>query len=109
MLSVPLYSEDVYEITESELTELELILTEQRTTIDEQAETLTTLYETIDRQANSLTTLQATIETQGRTMSELQTSFDAYEIEARRRTFKVGIVSFAVGGIVGIIGGLIVW
>jgi uncharacterized coiled-coil protein SlyX len=107
LLSLPLFSEDVYEITETELTELERILSEQETTISEQAETLTQLQTTIGKQRDTLTTLSTTIETQQRTIGELQISYDVSETEARRAKIRVGIVSFSIGGALGIIGGLL--
>jgi septal ring factor EnvC (AmiA/AmiB activator) len=111
LLSSPLYSEDVYEITESELTELEQILTEQEATIAEQATSLTELQQTIARQATSLETLSATIATQrdtltmlsgtidgqATTIDALRTSYAASVNAGRRAVFRVGAISFVVG------------
>jgi len=114
LLCLPLsvsFSEDAYEITESELTELERILTEQEATIAEQATSLTELQQTIARQATSLETLSATIATQrdtltmlsgtidrhATTIDALRTSYAASVNAGRRAVFRVGAVSFAVG------------
>lgn len=111
LLSWPLYSEDVYEITGSELTELESILTAQETTIAEQATSLTGLQRTIARQATSLETLSETIATQRDTLTRLsntidgqamtidalRTSYDASVSAGRKAIFRVGAISFVVG------------
>lgn len=93
----PLPAEDVYEITETELTELERILSDQRGTIEEQRKTLNELSLTIDRQQNTLTTLSETTETQRTTISRLEQSFREYEIEARVKQWTIGGVSVGVG------------
>lgn len=65
-----LWAEETYEITESELSELETILTEQRTTLE--------------RQAAQLATLRMLTERQETTISELATSFNEYESETEQ-------------------------
>ncbi|MCH8517482.1 MAG: hypothetical protein LAT68_14245 [Cyclobacteriaceae bacterium] len=96
-LSVPLYSEAVYEITESELTELETTLTEQRTTIarlqttlDEQHATLSRLSTTIERQ-------QSLLSQQWTAIDELRTSFEEYESAARWSAIRAGVIGAGVG------------
>jgi chromosome segregation ATPase len=102
LLSLPLYSqdagsEDTYEITEAELTELETILSEQATTIETQRETLTELQQTIRNQRDTLTTLSTTIETQQTTISALEQSFSEYEREARRVMIRNTAIGFTIG------------
>lgn len=101
MLSVPLFSQDVYEITEAELTELETILSEQENIIDQQRETLTGLRMTIDRQGQTLITLSNTIEQQETRISELGTSFNEFETEARRTMIRNTAIGFGVGTVSG--------
>jgi len=109
-LSLPLSgflsAEAVYEITESELTELETTLTRQADTIETQRATLTELQRTINEQRGALVQLSTTIETQETTINALRTSFGAYETEARRATFRSVVVAAAagilIGGVVGV-------
>ena len=97
----PIYSDgEVYEITESELTQLETTLTQQSKTIDELRSTLTTQATTISALSDSLTTQQTTIET-------LRTSLAAYESEARARTIRAALYGGIGGLAVGAIGALI--
>jgi hypothetical protein len=75
------WADEVYQITESELIELETILTRQA--------------ETIERQRQTLTQLSETIKTQATTINELRISFDEYESGAtqtiRRWQFATGV------------------
>ena len=108
-LSLPLYSDEaVYEITESELTELETTLTRQAETIETQRETLTRLQSTISEQQTTLTRLSQTIERQATTINELETSFNEYESAARARTIRAYGIGGGIGVAVGIIATLLI-
>ena len=101
LVSPLLYSgETVYEITESELSELETTLTRQSETISELRSTLRTQGATISALSDSLTTQQTTIET-------LRTSLIEYEREARNRTIRAALYGGIGGFVVGAIGALI--
>lgn len=103
--SWPLYSVDVgeklYQITESELTELETILTTQARTISELQSVLMQQEMTIDE-------LQSLHETQATRLRQLSISFDEYVNAERRNRLRLGISVGAVTLGVGFVGGLIV-
>lgn len=104
LLSLPLsatYSERVYEITETELTQLETELTQQSEIIDRQHETLQQLSMTMSGQQTTLTTLSQTIEKQRNTIDELRTSYETYVSETRWREIKIGGISLGIGVSVG--------
>ena len=101
-LSPPLYSDEaVYEITESELTELE-------TTLTRQAETIEMLQTTLDAQQTTIETLESVLRRQSETINELQTSFDEYESAARARTIRAYGIGGGIGVAVGIIATLLI-
>ena len=104
---MPLSSEETYEITEAELTELETILSEQSATIEQQRDTLQALQTTISEQRGTLTALSETTETQETTISELKKSLTAYESEARRATFRVGVIGVGAGAVSGFLVALV--
>ena len=107
LLSLPLSSEETYEITEAELTELETILSEQSATIEQQRNTLQALQTTISEQRSTLTALSETTETQETTISELKRSLTAYETEARKATFRVGAIGVGAGAVAGLLVALV--
>ena len=111
-LSLPLYSDEaVYEITESELTELETTLTRQAETIETQRETLTRLQSTISEQQTTLTRLSTIIETQHETIAQLSTSFDEYASAARASEIRTALIAGGIGvgiGAAGVIAALLV-
>lgn len=100
-LSSPIFSDDVYEITETELTELENTLTTQQAEI----ETLKTLTE---NQAIWLTELQMLTDRQLTVLIEqessilaLKESFSEYESEVLKNRIKTAILFFLAGGVAG--------
>ena len=105
-LPISVFAEAVYEITESELTELETTLTEQATTIETQAATLTRLQSTISEQATTLTRLSTTIDRQANTIETLSTSFDEYESAARASEIRTALIAGAIGIGVGAAGAI---
>ncbi len=100
LLSPPLSSEAVYEITETELTALESILSRQEQTIAQLKEELT-LSDSISQQ------LQNTLQTQETTIEMLRTSSQEYERAVLRSSLVWGSVGFIAGmithGIIGLI------
>ena len=93
------FSETYYSISESELIELETILTQQETTIERQRQTLNELLMRIDNQHETLTTLSQTIERQATSIDALGTSFSEYETAARWATIRAGGIGALVGGL----------
>lgn len=100
LLSPPLSSEAVYEITETELTALESILSRQEQTIAQLKEELT-LSDSISQQ------LQNTLQTQETTIEMLRTSSQEYERAVLRSSLAWGSVGLIAGmithGIIGLI------
>ena len=93
------YSQNYYQISEAELIELETILSQQETTIERQATTLTELLARIDTQHETLTTLSQTIERQATSIDALDQSFSEYETAVRWATIRAGGVGALVGGL----------
>jgi uncharacterized coiled-coil protein SlyX len=91
----PPLPEGWYPISETELTELETILTRQE--------------QTIERQATTLTELSTTIDEQRMTISRLDRFWTEYETEvtAQIRRLKVEIWAYRIGGIA--MGALAIW
>ena len=105
------YAEAVYEITESELHELETTLSEQASTIEAQRQTLTRLRSTIDEQAETLTRLSTTIDRQASTIAQLSTSFDEYASAARASEIRTALIAGGIGvgiGAAGVVAALLV-
>lgn len=92
-LSLPLFSEDGFRITEEELAEIEQILTEQSETIESQRTTLTTLQGT-------LTTLSETTKNQQSTIEGLRKSSTESDVAGTIRDVIIGIL---LGGIAGLV------
>lgn len=106
LLSQACYSADVqrggklYQITESELTELEQILTQQ-------AQTIVELSTTLDRQAQTITNLENTLTQQQQTIETLSTSFDEYESAVQSQRITRAARNVGLGLTMGIIIGII--
>ena len=100
LVSPLLYSGEVYEITESELSELETTLTRQSETIDE-------LQITLKTQATTISALNDSLSRQSETIETLRTSLIEYEREARKRTIRAALYGGIGGLAVGAIGALI--
>lgn len=123
LLCLPLWAtspEPVYEITETELAELEQILTEQQEKIERQEHTLTellkttetqrqllgTLSTTLTQQRDTLTTLSGTIAAQQTTIDALRISSQEYASATRMRLWRTSAISIGVGTLVGLIIGI---
>jgi len=96
---ISVFAEAVYEITESELTELETKLTEQATTIE-------TLQTTLSRQRTTIERLSGTLERQASTIAQLSTSFDEYADAARASEIRTALIAGAIGIGVGAAGAI---
>ncbi len=93
------YSQNYYQITEAELTELETTLTRQADTIESLQTQLTRQSETLDRLSGTIDEQQSLLSAQWTTIDELRESFSEYEREASRATIRAGGIGFAVGGL----------
>lgn len=114
-LSSPIFSDDVYEITETELTELENTLTTQqaeiealKTLTENQASWLTESRRLTTKQASWLTELQMLTDRQLTVLIEqessilaLKESFSEYENEVLKNRIKTAILFFLAGGVAG--------
>jgi hypothetical protein len=116
-LSLPMYSEDVYEITEAELTELENTLKTQEKEIEtlktltgNQASWLTELRQLTTNQASWLTELQILTDRQLTVLIEqensilaLKESFSEYENAVLKNRIKTAVLFFIAGSVAGFI------
>ena len=102
--SLPLYSVDVgeklYQITESELTELETILTRQALTINQ-------LSMRLGEQQTEITNLSETLNRQQTTIERQRTSFDEYVNAEGRSRIRLGVGAGAAGLGVGVVIGVV--
>jgi len=98
LLSLPrlCLADEVYEITEAELTELETILSRQSETIEMQKNELNELSIELDGLSNTISQQQTTI-------SELETYLQQSESEAMAQQIRTGAISFGAGVIVSIV------
>ena len=94
--------EPAYTITESELTELETILTRQKATIESLQQWLTISRSTIDE-------LQTRLNRQHETLTALSVSFSEYERAVRLATIRNVTISVTVGAAVGLITGILLF
>lgn len=90
------WGEEVFEITETELSQLE-------TTLQEQSETLSEQRTTLEAQATTIERLESTIEMQQETTQTLRASLDEYESEVKSQRIR----AYATGGAIGVAAGAI--
>ena len=94
--------EPVFTITESELNELETILTRQKATIEQLQMTLTS-------SRNTIGSLQHRLNQQHETLTALSVSFSEYERAVRLATIRNVTISVTVGAAVGLITGILLF